>query len=205
VPRVRRRLSVLPLCVVATLLVAAPAGGARTANVQFGDYFYRADRVRIDPGDTVAWTNVGEILHTVTSRRGTPERFNSGNKDVGEKFTRTFTKPGTYDYLCTIHPGFMEGVVQVGPDTIKPKVTRARAKVGKRLKVSFGLSERSSVVIRLTKGGKTVKTLRDKNLKRGSRSITTKLPKPGTYGISIQATDPERNRSRPARAKLRVS
>ena len=161
--------------------------------------------MRIDPGDTVAWTNVGEILHTVTSRRGTPERFNSGNQDVGEKFTRTFTKPGTYDYLCTIHPGFMEGVIQVGPDTVKPKVTRARAKVGKRLKVSFGLSERSSVVVRLTKGGKTVKTLRDKNLKRGSRSITTKLPKPGTYGISIQATDLEKNRSQTARAKLRVS
>ncbi|MEJ7715547.1 MAG: hypothetical protein WKF40_07525 [Thermoleophilaceae bacterium] len=99
----------------------------------------------------------------------------------------------------------MEGVVQVGPDTIKPKVTRARAKVGKRLKVSFGLSERSSVVIRLTKGGRTLKTLRDKNLKRGSRSITTKLPKPGTYRISIQATDLEKNRSRTARAKLRVS
>ena len=161
--------------------------------------------MRIDPGDTVAWTNVGEILHTVTSRRGTPERFNSGNQDVGEKFSRTFTKPGTYDYLCTIHPGFMEGVVQVGPDTVKPKVTRARAKVGKRLKVSFGLSERSSVVVQLTKGGKTVKTLRDKNLKRGSRSITTKLPKPGTYRISIQATDLEKNRSRTARAKLRVS
>lgn len=191
--------------VLLTLFVAAPAGGARTQNVQMGDFFYRAQRVRIDPGDSVTWTNAGEIAHTVTSRRGAPERVSSGVRDAGEAFTKMFIKPGTYDYVCTLHPGLMEGVVQVGPDTIKPKVMRPRARVGRRLKVSFGLSERSSVVVKITRQGQRVKTLRAKNLKRGSRSIATKLPTAGSYRVSIRATDLEKNRSKVARAKFRVS
>lgn len=202
---VLRRLTILLTVALLGLVLAAPAGGARTENVQMGDFFYRAERVRIDPGDTVAWTNVGEILHTITSRRGAPERFDSGNKDVGEIYSRTFAKPGTYGYVCRLHPGFMEGVVQVGPDTIKPKVTRARAKVGSRVRISFGLSERASVLVRVTRAGRTVLTIKKSKLARGSRSVTFKRPKLGSYRFSIQATDLEKNRSAKARAKFRVS
>ena len=101
---------------------AAPAQ-AKTVNAGIGEFFFRADRVRVDPGDTVTWTNRGDVLHNVTSRRGAPERFASADLESGQAFSRVFAKAGTYDYLCTIHPFQMSGSVQVGPDRVKPKVT----------------------------------------------------------------------------------
>ena len=71
----------IAVTLVASLMVAAPAHAA-SQSVSIGDFFYRADRARIDPGDSVTWTNRGEVLHTVTSRRGAPEGFNSGERGL---------------------------------------------------------------------------------------------------------------------------
>jgi plastocyanin len=202
---VDRRLLCPALAIAAALAVAAPAGGARTQSVSVGEYFYRAPTVRIDPGDSVTWTNRGDILHTVTSRTGAPERFDSGNIDAGKAYTRAFPKAGTYDYLCTIHPSLMSGVVQVGPDTVKPKLSRVRARAGKKVKVSFSLSERASVVVKLVRKGKAVRTIRKSGLARGSRSVTAKPPATGSYTVSVQATDAAKNRSKTLKTGLRVS
>ena len=40
--------------------------------------------------------------------------FGSQALDTGAHYTFTFTKPGTYNYLCTIHP-FMTATVVVTP------------------------------------------------------------------------------------------
>lgn len=66
---VKRRLPILAVAGAVALVVASPAGGASTENVRIGDFVYVAKRVRIDPGDTVTWTNRDDILHTVTSVR----------------------------------------------------------------------------------------------------------------------------------------
>jgi plastocyanin len=202
---VLRRLLCPALVLTAGLALAAPAGGASTANVSVGEYFYRAQTVRIDPGDSVTWTNRGEILHTVTSRSGAPERFNSGDLDAGKAFTRAFPKAGTYEYLCTIHPSLMSGVVQVGPDTVKPKLSRVRSSAGKKVKVSFSLSERASVVVKVVRKGKAVRTLRRSRLARGSHSVTAKLPAAGRYTVTVQATDAAKNRSKTVKKSLTVS
>lgn len=134
-----------------------------------------------------------------------PERFDSGLRDTGQAFTKTFAKPGTYDYYCTIHgPNVMSGVVQVGPDTVKPVVSRTRVRVGSKLRFSFRLSERSSVAVTITRGGKVVRRLKPKRLDRGSRSLTTKVPGAGRYRASIRATDLEKNRSKSTRVGFRV-
>jgi plastocyanin len=202
---VDRRLLCPALAITASLVLVAPAGSAQTANVSVGEYFYRAKTIRIDPGDSVTWTNRGDILHTVTSRRGAPERFGSPNLDAGQAYTRAFPKAGTYDYLCTIHPSLMSGVVQVGPDTVKPTVSGARARAGKKVKVSFSLSERASVVVKVVRKGKAVRSVRKSGLARGARSVTAKLPAAGHYTVSIQATDAAKNRSKTVKTSLDVS
>jgi plastocyanin len=65
--------------------------------------------VLIGVNNTVIWTNNDNEPHTVTASDGS---FDSGNMNPGSTFTYTFTKPGTYLYICTYHP-WMHGYVTV--------------------------------------------------------------------------------------------
>jgi len=62
----------------------------------------------VSVGTTVIWTNDGGIPHTVTDNGV----FDSGNLPIGATFKFTFTKRGTYHYICTYHP-YMVGTISV--------------------------------------------------------------------------------------------
>jgi len=63
----------------------------------------------VAPGTAVTWVNKDEEPHNIVS----PDRaFRSKAIDGGEKFTNVFEKPGTYTYLCAMHPQ-MRGTVIV--------------------------------------------------------------------------------------------
>ena len=62
-------------------------------------------------GTKVTWTNQDSDAHTVTSDGGP---LNSKAMNTGDAFSFTFTKAGTFKYLCTIHP-FMTATVVVTP------------------------------------------------------------------------------------------
>ena len=191
---------------LALFLLLGPVASAQAAtrNVAIGEFFFRADRVRVEPGDTVTWANRGGTLHNVTSRRGAPQSFRSGDLDPDQTFTRVFAQAGTYDYLCSIHPDQMRGTVQVGPDRTKPKVTRAIVSSFKRLRVRVGLSERSTVKVVVTRRGKVVRTLRGRRLAAGSRELSGKALPEGVYRIRVEATDLAGNRSKPLRGRFQV-
>nr|MDP9177931.1 cupredoxin family copper-binding protein [Gemmatimonadota bacterium] len=70
---------------------------------------YLQPRLQITVGTTVEWKNNDPLPHTVTA---VDKSFNSGMINPGKTYTRTFTKPGTYNFFCTPHP-FMTGVVVV--------------------------------------------------------------------------------------------
>lgn len=68
-------------------------------------------------GETVTWTNEGNSPHTVT-----PEELDDGSMPFestqiapGETFVQTFSTPGSYAYICSIHPDRMSGSVIVNP------------------------------------------------------------------------------------------
>ena len=64
-------------------------------------------------GTKVTWTNEDADAHTVTSQTvGGP--LQSPALATGQAYSYTFTKAGTYAYLCTIHP-FMVATVTVTP------------------------------------------------------------------------------------------
>jgi plastocyanin len=89
---------------------AAPAGGAVTAHtVTIKNFGFTPAAVTVREGTTVTWTNTDEEPHTVTATGGP---FRSGALGAGGTYRYTFTKPGRYPYLCTIHP-FMRGTVVV--------------------------------------------------------------------------------------------
>ena len=63
----------------------------------------------VAPGTAITWVNHDEEPHNVVS----PDRaFRSKAIDGGEKFTIALDKPGTYNYICAVHP-HMHGTIVV--------------------------------------------------------------------------------------------
>ncbi len=75
---------------------------------------FRPGTLQIKAGTTVSFVNDDEHAHTVVSgTRGNPDgRFDSGLLKPGQRFTITFAQPGSYPYVCTLHPG-MDGTIVV--------------------------------------------------------------------------------------------
>lgn len=88
-----------------------PTGPApTTSSVSILDRSFSPASVSVSAGSTVVWTNVSGRDHNVVADNGS---FASADLAGGATYTRTFTTPGTFSYLCTIHPD-MTGVVAVG-------------------------------------------------------------------------------------------
>ncbi|MFQ5794639.1 MAG: lamin tail domain-containing protein [Candidatus Bipolaricaulia bacterium] len=80
-----------------------------TVEVDIRNFAFQPANIRVKVGTMVTWVQRDNVPHTVTSRTGL---FDSGNLLLGQSFTFTFEKPGSYNYYCKIHPS-MEGKVIV--------------------------------------------------------------------------------------------
>ncbi len=85
---------------------------------------YDPTTIKINAGDTVAWTNEDVPAHTIVS--GSPYEGQNGAYDSGlilpqKTFRQTFVTEGTYPYYCVLHP-WATGTVIVGtafvPETV---------------------------------------------------------------------------------------
>jgi len=94
-----------------------PGGGPTTGDVRAIDFAFSPASINVVAGTTVTWVNDGAALHTITATDGT---WDSGLVNAGGRFSRRFGTPGTYPYLCGLHPA-MTGVVRVsGADGATP-------------------------------------------------------------------------------------
>ena len=84
---------------------------AETREIAIDNYAFTPGDLTVPAGTTVTWINHDETPHTVVAT-GDPNAFRSGGLDTDDKFSVTFTKPGIYRYLCTVHP-YMTGKVVV--------------------------------------------------------------------------------------------
>ncbi|MEU9409485.1 plastocyanin/azurin family copper-binding protein [Streptomyces sp. NPDC048281] len=85
-----------------------PVSGTAVAIKNFA---FSPATLRVTAGTTVTWTNQDTDAHTVTSTSpGGP--LHSAALATHATYSHTFTKPGTYAYLCTVHP-FMTATVEV--------------------------------------------------------------------------------------------
>jgi plastocyanin len=80
-----------------------------TATVEMGDQWFLPEQIVVSVGTTVTWVNRGQLAHTATARNGS---FDSRNLEFGRTWSYTFTTPGRYAYVCTLH-GDMIGEVDV--------------------------------------------------------------------------------------------
>ena len=78
--------------------------------VAMKDVKFVPDRLTIKVGDKVTWRNEESLDHNVVAQKGAKFR----SRAFGQSGTYTFTakKPGTINYVCTLHPG-MNGALVV--------------------------------------------------------------------------------------------
>jgi plastocyanin len=90
---------------------AAQASGGSTSTTQIAitNFNFDPETITIKAGSTVTWTNQDSVAHTVVAQDGS---WKSDNLAKGASFSYTFAKPGTYAYICSIHPT-MKGTIIV--------------------------------------------------------------------------------------------
>jgi plastocyanin len=84
------------------------SGSSATA-VKVADFSFTPADTTIKVGQTVTWTNEGQVQHTVKG----PGFFSSKALGNGERFSHRFAKAGRFPYVCTLHPSQMRGIVVV--------------------------------------------------------------------------------------------
>jgi plastocyanin len=89
--------------------VAAQDKTPNAIELKIDNFSFGPMTLTVAAGTTVTWTNNDDVPHTVVSDDKTT--FRSRALDTGEKFSYTFTKPGTYPYFCSVHPKMMAEVV----------------------------------------------------------------------------------------------
>ncbi len=106
----------LPFAALAAGLAVAGCGGSgvsgpaeKTTDVTMAkSYRYDPERIEIQAGQRVTWTNEDNFTHTVKVDGQEDHKV-----ERGDSVSITFDKPGTYHYVCTLHSMDMEGEVIV--------------------------------------------------------------------------------------------
>jgi plastocyanin len=94
--------------VVAAWLTGGPALAATSKTVGIKEFKFAPSALTVSLGTTVTWVNHDEEVHTVTSASGA---FTSTGLVKDDSFAQTFTKLGTYQYFCALHPHMKATVV----------------------------------------------------------------------------------------------
>lgn len=110
----------------------ASVGRAETVTVSMKDRAFTPQRIVVKMGDTVQWVNDDTELHQVISG-ATPYDPDLGHPMMSgiimwnARYAFTFTKPGSYQYLCVIHrsledrpgsQGMVGEVVVIGQESV---------------------------------------------------------------------------------------
>jgi plastocyanin len=98
------------LAIVLVVAAGFPANSAQAADTQvkIDDFTFAPQRINVKAGTTVTWINGDDIPHTVTS---SSKLFKSKTLDTEDKFSFTFTTPGSYEYFCSLHPHMTGAIV----------------------------------------------------------------------------------------------
>lgn len=100
---------------LASLSGAAPGAAARPTGpgtVSIAEFLFGPQRIRVKAGETITWTNVDDSPHQVTVQGATTLRTPVVLK--GQSTALRFPDPGSYEYICGLHPG-MKGSIEVTP------------------------------------------------------------------------------------------
>jgi plastocyanin len=208
----RRRIAVLFAATIAAIVAAATAM-AQSATITWQESFNSKapeNNPTINTGETVTW-NVAEGGHNVDVTGPESFKSTSGEDKKGTQFVHTFTRPGTYTYVCDYHDG-MHGtitVVDAAPPSAPPAAVDAAPPTLQRVSLHRGtlrvrLSEASKLTVRIRRrGSHRVARHRLHGHAGINRIRLVRWLRPGRYSVSVVATDAAGNRSRALRLSVR--
>jgi plastocyanin len=86
------------------------AGDSQTSSteVRVDNFTFAPDSLTVPVNSTVTWVNKDDIPHVIASSEGV---FKSKALDTDQKYSYTFSKPGTYAYYCSIHPKMVGKII----------------------------------------------------------------------------------------------
>jgi plastocyanin len=93
-----------------SLLLGPGVGGSTLVAIQ--GFAFLPSAITVKAGSSITWLNcepAGTPSHTTTSDQGV---WSSPLLAPGDAFTQTFNTPGTFPYICAVHP-FMTATVTV--------------------------------------------------------------------------------------------
>jgi len=112
-----RGLAGVVLAALAVLTFAvSTASAATTHQIPIAKYAYQPATMTVHVGDVVTWTNQDQAAHDVAG--GT---FHSPMLAQGQSWSFTFTQPGTFDYVCSVHPDMRAQIVVLAVQTPAPQ------------------------------------------------------------------------------------
>ena len=77
--------------------------------VNIDNFSFTPQTLSVPAGTKVTWINKDDVPHTVVS---TSNAFtHSPALDTDASFSYNFTKPGTYEYYCSVHPKMVGKIV----------------------------------------------------------------------------------------------
>ena len=74
---------------------------SQPAEVKVDNFSFSPETLTVPVNTAVTWINKDDVPHVIASTDGV---FKSKGLDTDDKYSYTFTKPGTYAYFCSIHP-----------------------------------------------------------------------------------------------------
>ena len=221
------------LATVILLAVPASASAADTTvkGLDGTTGLWEPANVSVHVGDTVTWDfSSTAAAHNVAS--------NSANWSLTSPIqvhhppvSFTFNAPGTYSFVCNVHPDTMKGTVSVDAppppppplseqpfpndqsppavlevtDETRPALTRVRAsRIARGVSVRFRSSEPGRVTVKVKRGKRTVKTRSVRVRRAGTHSLRVRGLRAGRYGVEVRARDLAGNRSRLTRVRVTV-
>lgn len=88
---------------------AAPSGkSSAEPTISIHEFMFAPTSMTVTAGTTVHWKNLDPEPHTIRSVDAT---FKSDALDQNDNFKFKFDKPGTYRYVCSIHPQMVGTIV----------------------------------------------------------------------------------------------
>jgi plastocyanin len=123
--KVLRTATLLAACVAAVALLGAPAAPAKPAPkpkiVSVNDFYFGPSAATVNKGGTVkwVWSELNTYPHDVHLKQGPKglkkkSSYSTKTTAVTEaEFKDKFETPGTYKFICTIHPTEMKLTVTV--------------------------------------------------------------------------------------------
>lgn len=91
-----------------------PSQNAGSQTIKILNYAFTPENLTIKTGTTVTWVNNDPVPHKLVVSSGDAQGFGSDNLSNGGTYSYTFTKAGTVNYFCQIHP-MMKGTITVTP------------------------------------------------------------------------------------------